>query len=110
MKIINQFQKQEKNLKQIAGSLRVVEQSVQRDSLFWPKLKNGDANFFRASELYLKAESGINEATLTEQLLREDFRTLGKNEKLQNLFSNQGIFPRQTKAIHAGFNESIFKH
>ena len=43
--------------------------------------KNGDANFFRASELYLKAESGINEATLTEQLPGEDFRILGKNEK-----------------------------
>ena len=42
--------------------------------------KNGEANFFRASELYLKAESGINEATLTEQLPGEDFRILGKNE------------------------------
>lgn len=44
---------------------------------------NGEPNFFRASEIYVAGNSGINESILSQQLPKDDFRILGQNQRTQ---------------------------
>ncbi|MEC8420024.1 MAG: hypothetical protein VXZ32_02765 [Verrucomicrobiota bacterium] len=63
----------------------VIESSgaIRSERLFiLAEIKKGkDIAFYRASELYLTAEDGVDETTLSEQLPTDKFRILGQNSK-----------------------------
>lgn len=61
--------------------------------------KGGEATFFRASELYITAKDGIDEATLSEQLPQENFRILGQNERtLEFILQVKDFSPAKLRA------------
>lgn len=63
----------------------VVESSgaIRSERLFiLAEVKQGkEIAFFRASELYVTAEDGVDESTLSAQLPKNEFRILGQNSK-----------------------------
>ena len=66
--------------------------------------RDGKAKFFRASELYITAKTGIKETDLSRQLPADDFRILGQNERTSNSYCKLKNF----HLLNLGITQEIY--
>lgn len=72
--------------------------------------RDGKAKFFRASELYITAKTGIKESDLSRQLPADDFRILGQNERTSEFIMQIKEFSPSKLRYYLRNLPSLFKN